>query len=144
MFDQFVRSAFFQDTTLIEHDDPVHHGDGRKAVCDGDHRLSLHHEVEFFLDGGLRFTIEGGGRLVEHEDRRVFQQNAGDRYALPLTTGELDAAVADEGIIALTAFAVRKIGDEYIGFCRLRCLFDLLLCRLRSAIADVIADRTVQ
>ena len=39
-----------------------------------------------------------GGRLVEHDDRRVLQQQPGDRQALLLAAGQAVAAIADDGV----------------------------------------------
>src|SRR5207253_519305 len=67
-----------------------------------------------------------------------------DGDALALAARQLDAAVAYERFIALAAFGVRKIGDEGIGGGHLRHRFDLMFARLRPAIADIVADRTMQ
>ena len=40
------------------------------------------------------------GRLVEHQDRRVLQDHPGQRDALALAAGELDAALAEVGVVA--------------------------------------------
>ena len=71
-----------------------------KPVGDGDHRLALHQPVERLLDGGLDLRIERAGRLVENEDRRVLEQDAGNGDPLALAAGELDPAFADMGVEA--------------------------------------------
>ena len=52
------------------------------------------------LDRGLDLAVERGGGLVEHQDRRVLEDHARDRDALALAAGELDAALADLGVVA--------------------------------------------
>ena len=93
-------AADFDDAALIEHDQPIHGRDGRQAVGDGDHRLAGHQAVERLLDRRLDLRIERRGRLVEDEDRRILQEDAGDGDALALAAGQLDAALADMGVVA--------------------------------------------
>ena len=44
--------------------------------------------------------FERRGRLVEDQDRGILQDHPGDGDALALAAGELDAALADLGVIA--------------------------------------------
>ena len=57
--------------------------------------------VEGGLDGALGLVVQRAGGLVEHQDRRVAQQRAGDREPLLLATGEPVAAGADDGVVAV-------------------------------------------
>ena len=50
------------------------------------------------LDLLLGLGVERRGRLVEQQDARVLQDGAGDRDALLLAAGELQAALADHGV----------------------------------------------
>jgi hypothetical protein len=59
--------------------------------------------LQLLLDRRLDLGVERRGRLVEHQDRRVLQQHAGDGDALALAAGELDAALADMGVVARAA-----------------------------------------
>jgi hypothetical protein len=43
--------------------------------------------------------FERRGRLVQHQDRRVLQDHPRDRDALALAARELDAALADVGVV---------------------------------------------
>jgi hypothetical protein len=52
---------------------------------------------QFILDRLFGVAVERGGRLVEHQDARIFQDGAGDGDALLLAAGELQAALADLG-----------------------------------------------
>ena len=61
------------------------------------------------LDRGLDLAVERGGGLVEHQDRRVLQDHAGDGDALALAAGELDAALADMGVVAAPAAPVLQL-----------------------------------
>ena len=54
---------------------------------------------------GLR--VDGRERVVEHEHAGACDQRAGERDALPLAAGEVDAALADQRVVA-----VGQVGDE--------------------------------
>ena len=64
---------------------------------------------EGFLNDSFTLVVERGCRLVKDQDRRVFKKNTCDRQTLLLTAGQLDASLADVGIIA-----VRKLHDEFM------------------------------
>ena len=71
-------------------------------------------------------------RLVEHEDRRVLQDHARERDALPLAARELHAALADVGVVAGAAVPVAQAHDELVRL-RLARGRDDLAPRSRSA-----------
>ena len=98
--------AFLDDVALVHDDQPVHRRDGRQPVRDGDHGLAFHQPVEVLLDRRLDLRIERRRRLVEDQDRRVLQHDAGDGDALPLAAGQLHAALADMGVEPLAALRV--------------------------------------
>jgi len=82
---------------------------------DGDHGLALHQGAEARLDRGLDFAVERRGRLVEDENRRVLEDDAGDGDALALAAGQFDAALADMGVVAVAVVPVLKVEDEIMG-----------------------------
>ncbi len=102
-------------------------------------RAALHQPVQRFLNHGLVLGIDGGERLVEHQNRRVPQESAGDGETLALAARELDAFLADHGLVAL-----RQAQNELVdvgGACgvlhfRLRCA--------GLAEPDVLLDRAVE
>ena len=51
--------------------------------------------VDRLLDARLGLDVERAGRLVEHQDRRILEDRAGDRDALALAARKLAAALAD-------------------------------------------------
>src|SRR6185312_11728207 len=101
--DQFGMAAFLDDAALVHDDQPVHRGDGRKPMGDGDDGLALHEPVEVLLDRGLDLRIERGRGFVEDQYRRILQHHTSDRDALALATRKLDAALADMGVVAPAA-----------------------------------------
>src|SRR5258705_7727322 len=68
---QLLVRALLDDGAVVEHDQPVHAGDGGEAVGGGGPGLVRHQGVEARLDGGLDLAVERRGRLLEHHDRRV-------------------------------------------------------------------------
>ena len=112
--------ALLDDAAAVEHDQPVHARDGREPVRDGDHGLARHQRAEARLDRGLDLAVERGGRLVEHQDRRVLEDHARDRDALALAAGELHAALADLGVVAAPAVPVLQVEDELVRMRELR------------------------
>ncbi len=111
---------------------------------DGDDGLAGHQAVERILDRRLDLRIERRGRLVEHQDGRVLQEDARDGDALALAAGQLDAALADMGVIAGAPLRIDEAADELVGMGELRRLLDLRVGRLRPAVGDVVVHRTMQ
>ena len=66
-------------------------------------------DFERGLDHPLAFGVERARRLVEQQQRRVLQHRARDRDALPLAAREANAALAEEGPVA-----VRQRADEVV------------------------------
>ena len=81
---EFRMAALFGDAAFVHHDETIHGGDGREAVGDGDHRLAGHEARQGLLDRRFGLGIQGRGRFVQHQDRRVLQHHAGDCDALAL------------------------------------------------------------
>ena len=57
--------------------------------------------VDRLLDARLGLDVERAGRLVEHQDRRVLQDGAGNGDALALAAGQLAAALAGTRVVAV-------------------------------------------
>ncbi len=106
MGEQLAVIALLDDAAVLEHDQPIHLRDGREPVRDGDHGLAFHQRAEARLDRGFHFAVERRGRFVEDEDRRVLENDARDGDALALAAGELDAALADMGLVAAPALPI--------------------------------------
>ncbi len=111
---------------------------------DGDHGLALHQCVQIFLDCSLHLAVEGRRGLVKDEDRRILQQHARNRHALPLATGKLHATLAHMGLVATPSIGIDQVGDELGGMRLLCCGHDVGFAGVGAAIADVVADRAVQ
>ena len=123
----------------FDDEDLVGAADGREAVGDDEGGAALHEEVEAVLDHGFGLGVEGAGGFVEDEDARVGENGAGDGDALALAAGELDAALADDGVVAFGE-ALGELVDagDAAGF------HELLLGGVGAGEADVFADGAVE
>ena len=125
-------------------DDPSaldqHHAIGqrnrRQPVRDQDRRALLEGVLDCVVDRGLDLDVDGTGRVVEHQDRWVLEQRAGDRDALPLPTRQRVAPFADDGVVAVV-----ELGDEVVGLGCAGGGNDLVECGVGSAVGDVVAHR---
>ena len=82
-------------------------------------------------------AVQRGGGLVENEDGRVFQKDAGDGDALLLSAGEERSALADIGVEAVGhGHGCPRSSSALRGG-----LLDLGVGGVGAAVADVLADR---
>ena len=123
----------------VQHQDAVAADHARQAVRQHQRGAALHQPVQRLLDHRLVLGVDRGQRLVQHQDRRVAQQGAGDGDALALAAGQLHALLADHGPIAL-----RQRLDEAVDVGGAGGGLDLGLGRVRPAHADVVLDRAVE
>ena len=77
--------------------------DRRQPVGDHKRGPALHEPFERALDQCFAFRVEGRGRLVQKQRRRVLEDCARDREALALAARQRDAALAELSIVALAA-----------------------------------------
>ena len=101
-----------------------------------------HYDCPVTLDGvdaGLDLLgsdrVKAGSRLIEEDDRRVLEEEAGDRYPLLLASGkELGLRLESE----------RKLHDLIVDV-GLACSFmDFFDCSFRSSVSDVFLDCSVE
>ena len=97
-----------------------------------------------FLDRGLDLGIERRGRLVQHQDRRILDDHAGDGDALALTAGQLHAALAHMRLELAPSAPVGEPLDEVRGMRLARCRDHRLVAGLWPPVEDVLLDRAVQ
>ena len=109
---QIAMRTLLDDAALVEHDEAIHLSDGREPMRDRDHRLAGHQRAQARLNGGFDFAVERRGRFVEYQNRRVFENDAGDGNALALAAGKLHAALADMSVIAAAAAPVLEFKNK--------------------------------
>ena len=124
------------DPPVVEDDHLVRECDRGQSVGDDDRRPPAHHLAQARADPGLGRRVDRGRRVVEDEDARVDEQRPGDRDALSLTSGQCDAPLPDDGVVA-----VWQLENELVGLRGLRGCLDRLERRVGHAERDVVADR---
>jgi hypothetical protein len=131
--------AALGDTAAVEDDDLVGMDDRRQAVRNDDGGATTLDRLERAEDRRLGAAVQGAGRLVEDQDRRVLEQRARDRDPLFLAARQFQPALADPCRIA---FGLPL--DEGRDRRARRRPLDLGLTGTLAPIGDVVADRVVE
>src|SRR4051795_9302875 len=95
--------ALFDDSAALEDRDPVGERDRRRTVGDHERRAALHDLAEGGTNLVLLRRVHSRGGVVEDEYRRVGEDRARDRDALPLASGEGEASLAGDRLEAAGA-----------------------------------------
>ena len=98
---QVARRARLDDDAVDEHDRAVGELDGREALRRDEHRLAFERRPQPLDEPPLRERVDRGERIVEHDDARAGDERARERDALALAAGEIDAALADQRVVAV-------------------------------------------
>lgn len=96
---------------------------------------ALNDVVRRCLDQALVLGVEVAGGLVHDEDARVAEDGARNTDALALAAGELDAALSDDGVVA-----VLRPCYELLGLCDGGSGGDFGPRSARTAVLDVFGD----
>ena len=94
------RAGRARPVAAVDDADLVGVGDRREAVGDDQSRAPFAQGVKRLLNRLLGLGVERRGRLVEQDDRRVFEEGARDGDALALAAGELQAVLAAGRVVA--------------------------------------------
>src|SRR6476469_6044139 len=113
---QLVVGALFEDRAVVQDYQLVHACDRAQPVGDDQCGAARHDPPECLLDQDLAFRVQRARRLVQEQDRGVPQDRPGQCHSLALAAGQLDAALADQGL-------------EAVG----QGLGDLVTCAVRAA-----------
>ena len=132
--EQLLVGAALGDPAAIEDHDLVRVAHRGEAVRDDDRRAALGEVLERFAHGALGLHVEGRRGLVEHEHGRVAQDRAGDRDPLLLAAGEAEAALADDGLVA-----VRELDDLVVDLGGAGGFLELFVGGARLGEAQVLA-----
>ena len=92
--------APLDDTARVEHHDLVRVDNRGEAMSDNEAGVACGNFSQRPLDGALGDGVERRGRLVEQENTRALERQASDSDPLALAAGELQAALANAGIVA--------------------------------------------
>jgi hypothetical protein len=131
--------APLDDPAAVVHQDLVGSQDRRQPVRDRDRRPAAFQLLQRPLDQALADGVKRGRGLVEDQDPRVLQQDAGDRDALLLAAGELVAALAHDRVVAL-----RQVHHAVMDRRGARCPLHRLVAGVRLGVQQVRADGVVE
>ena len=133
-----MRAALAQ-LAVVEDEYLVGALDGREAVRDDDGGAVAQDALDGPLDELLGLGVDGAGRLVEDEERRVEGERAREGDELLLADREPRAALAHLGLEALG-----QALDEAVGVHLARGPADALVRDFRAPEADVAFDRPAE
>ena len=86
--------ALGDDAAAVHDHDAVRFQHGRQAMRDDQRGPALHQPFQCALYGAFALCVQRAGRLVQQQDRSIFQQGSGDGDALLLAAGQAGAAFA--------------------------------------------------
>ena len=99
-----------------------------------------HRLLQSRLDAALGFAVQGGGRLVQDQDRRILEQRPGDGHPLPLAAGQHQAILSHRRVQAF-----RQLLNEVVRMGAADGLADGLRVRIgQGAVGDVGAKAVVE
>ena len=110
---QFLVGALLDQAAVLQHENPVGHPHGAEAVRDVERHAAAGQGSEPCEQVVLGPGVEGGGRLVQHQDLRVARvahEGAGEGDLLPFAARELVAAL--EPLAERRRESVRQLVDE--------------------------------
>ena len=85
----------------LEHENLIGAANRRQPMRDDEGRAPGPQLAQTVLNHLLALAVEARRGFVEDQDARVGQDGARDRDALSLAAGQLDAALADDRVVAL-------------------------------------------
>src|SRR5918911_2947637 len=131
-------SARLYDFPSLDQQDHIGSLDRGETVGNCQGGAVLHQWCKRRLDEPLRTCIYRASRLIQDQDPRLLEEDAGDREALLLATGVLVATLPDDGLVAVSQFH-----DAIMNGGRLSGGNDLLVRGIRARIQEVLSDRRV-
>ena len=107
---------------------------GHQQRCGPTHEFAENIQ-EFFFRG----RIQGAGRLIQQQDRRIPQKGPGDPNPLPLPSAQHDAPLPHRRVISL-----RQLPDKAVRLCFLSRFLNFPEGCARTPIRDIFPDTAVE
>src|SRR5579863_216585 len=139
MLKQFVMRALFYECSPVKYIDAVSSHNAGKSMGDTDGGATACDTFQGCIDRRFSTRIEGRGCLIQQQDGRVAENNAGNSHTLALPTGQATATFSHHGIIAL-----RHAHNQFVDLCRLRGILHLCIGCCQLAQANVLANGDVE
>ena len=132
-------AALLLDAVAAQHQNAVRVLDRRQAVGNRQGRAALCQLVQALADQNLTLVVQGTCGLVQQQDARVLQKDAGNRQTLLLPAAQLDAALTDVGVVAVLQRTDKGVGPGQAG-----SLLNFGAGRAGAAIGDVLRHRAAE
>ena len=97
------------DPSVDEHDRAVGELDGREPLRRDEHGTPLERRPQPLDEAPLGERVDGRERIVEHDDARTGDERARECDPLALAAGEIDAALADQRVVAVRQLAGERV-----------------------------------
>ena len=136
---QLAGRALFDQLAALEHDDAVRVGHARKTVGDDQRGAAALQMIERLLDGRFVFRVNTRQGFVQHQDRCVLEQRAGDGQALALPARQAHAALTDERRVA-----IGQLENELMRVGGAARRLQLLRCGPRPRDVQVVSDAAIK
>ena len=107
--EQLIIGALGRDASIVQHDDLVGQRDRRETVGDDQCGPVAHRLAQSDPDTRFGRGVDRSRCVVEDQHTRIDRERPGDCEALTLPARECDAALADNGVVA-----VRQLIDELV------------------------------
>src|SRR5689334_14389753 len=131
--------AALDEPSPVEHEDLIRAENRRETMRDDECRTSVPQRIQPFLDQRLALTVQARRRFVEQEDRWIGEKGSRDRDTLALSSRQLHATLADDGLIA-----VGHPLDELVAVRDARDAHDVGERRVGTRVTNVLEDRSVE
>src|SRR5687768_972811 len=136
---QLLVGAALDDFAAFHHQDLIGAADRRQAVRDHERRAAAAQLLQAVLDHLLALAVEARRRFVKDQHLRLRQDRARYRDALPLAAAQLDAPLADHGVVTFW-----ELEDEFLAMRDARRALDLLEAGSRARVTDVFGNGAVE
>ena len=103
------------DSSGVEHHDPISHGDRRGPVSNDDRGAVAHHFFERGPDLMFLRGVHGGRGVIEDEHARVGDDRSGDRHTLALSARQGLSAFSQNGVVSIRKRAYEIVGAGQSG-----------------------------
>ena len=104
----------FDNAAAFDSDNAIGVTDRRQPVGNNEDGPAGGDLLHVLLDRALAFVIERARCLVKNQNARIQHQRAGDRNALPLSSGQAAATLTNNRVVA-----VGQLQNEIMGTCEL-------------------------
>ena len=129
--------AALDDAATLKHHDTVRIPYRGETVGDDEGRAALHEPIHAVLYDALGSGIDGAGRLIENEHRRICDGRPGNREELTLSLAQVCTVAGEHRVIP-----VRKTADEAVRICKPCSCDDLFFCGIEFSETDVFSYRS--